>query len=755
MTDSARSSLPASARNRWIRLVLQTAFGLALLWLWLRTVSLPEVVSHMHVTSWWPVPMMVLLSLVTSLIRARRWLLLLRPLAPVGMVRAFAMNGAGGLLNYVLPIRSGDAARAWWLWRRHRVPAGSALATIVIDKACDLAAVAAVLAGLEVVALTGAVQAPRGLLGAAALAAALLAAVLGTALAGPRIARSPLARRVLPTRVASGLAGQAFAFRAGARGLWTPALAARLAALTAVALVIDAFNFTLLFTAVGVPVPTWKAMAAYPALLLSFAVPAGPGYLGNLEVAGSLVLGGGLGLGAAVAAGAIVLYHAITAGYSLVIGTLSFLLVGGRRRAQAGGPKRIAVFHCGFTYSGGGERIVIEEVLGLRRRGYAVECYAPTVDESRCYPDLIRDVRVRTFLPQLPRWIPYREAVQMAATSLLMPLYAWRFRGVDAIVGCNQPSAWIAWWAARLMDVPYVVYLNQPNRLVYPRNIDRQTGWVSNADYRLLAAVVLRATRFVAWADRRSVQEADQLLVDGDYIGDIIRRTYRRDAIDCPAGCHVAASGYPLPIEQRFSGGLTVNGFPIRRPYVLLTNRHYPQKRFDLAIRAMALVRERHPRAQLVIPGPPTSHTATLEALVTELGLQDAVLFLGAITEDELQALYEGAAVYVYPAPEEDFGMGVIESMAKGVPVVAWNQAGPTVTVGPGTGHLAEPLDVTDYAAGIAGLLDDRDANQATGVRAFAWARRFDWERHVDVLERSVLEVARAHEQYSLQAATA
>jgi hypothetical protein len=29
--------------------------------------------------------------------------------------------------------------------------------------------------------------------------------------------------------------------------------------------------------------------------LLSFAVPAGPGYLGNLEVAGSLVLGGGLG----------------------------------------------------------------------------------------------------------------------------------------------------------------------------------------------------------------------------------------------------------------------------------------------------------------------------------------------------------------------------------------------------------------------------------------------------------------------------
>src|SRR6202011_6028946 len=103
----------------------------------------------------------------------------------------------------------------------------------------------------------------------------------------------------------------------------------------------------------------------------------------------------------------------------------SLFLLGGKRRAQAGRPRRIAVFHCGFTYSGGGERIVIEEVLGLRRRGYDVECYAPTVDASRCYPGLIAGVRVRTFLPQLPRWFPFREAIQMAATSILMPFYAW------------------------------------------------------------------------------------------------------------------------------------------------------------------------------------------------------------------------------------------------------------------------------------------------------------------------------------------
>src|SRR5437660_9984648 len=113
--------------NRWVRLGLQTAFGLALLWLWLRTVSLPEVVAHARVHNWWAVALMIVLFLITSAIRARRWLLLLRPLAPVGMVRAFAMNAAGGLLNYVMPIRTGDVVSAGWVLTGHRCAVGSAL----------------------------------------------------------------------------------------------------------------------------------------------------------------------------------------------------------------------------------------------------------------------------------------------------------------------------------------------------------------------------------------------------------------------------------------------------------------------------------------------------------------------------------------------------------------------------------------------------------------------------------------------------
>lgn len=95
--------------------------------------------------------------------------------------------------------------------------------------------------------------------------------------------------------------------------------------------------------------------------------------------------------------------------------------------------------------------------------------------------------------------------------------------------------------------------------------------------------------------------------------------------------------------------------------------------------------------------------------------------------------------------------MGVIESSAKGVAVVAWNNGGPTVTVRHlKTGYLAKPFEVADYAAGITLLLEDRKRNQQLGEQAHEWAKRFDWERHVDTLEAGLRRAIGEREQPEL-----
>jgi uncharacterized protein (TIRG00374 family) len=722
--------------RKLLRPALQTLAGAGLLALWVHSVNFGEVWTHARPHHLWLVAAILAAGLVASVLRALRWALLLARMGRVTILDALWLNAAGGLINYAVPLRTGDAARVWWANRRHRVPAGSGLATVLVDKTFDLAAVVLVLGSATAYAWSQHRLSASVLVGLSvttAIAACLLLAVLALAWAGPRLARSKLSVRWLPSRWSGEATEQSFSFRAGARAASSPARALVLTLLSLAALSADAFAFSLLFRALDIAVPFGSALAAYAALVLVFTVPAAPGYVGSLEVAGSLVIGTGLGVGAAAAAGAVVLWHAMNALLVLMLGVIGLTRVSRPLRKRSERPARVAVLHCGFTYSGGGERIVIEEVLGLRRRGFQVECFAPTVDAHACYPDLIGEVGVRTLVPQLPQHLPLRDAIHMLAASALVPIYAWRFRDFDVLVGCNQPGAWIAWWLSKLLDTPYVVYLNQPNRLVYPRAIDLATGWQTKRDYELLNRLIQRVRGFVAWADRRSIREAGELLVNGDYIGDIIRATYERPAADCPAGCHVGESR--LPARERFRGAFLLNDVLVRKPYVLLTNRHYPQKRFDLAIRAMRLVCDRFPKAQLVIPGAATNHTPQLLELAAELGLEANVLFPGVITESELQRLYAEAAVYVYPAPEEDFGMGVIEAMAAGVPVVAWNHAGPTVTVADGeTGHLARPGDVEDYAAGILNYLGDRAFNEETARRAHRRARLFSWERHVDKL---------------------
>jgi glycosyltransferase involved in cell wall biosynthesis len=401
----------------------------------------------------------------------------------------------------------------------------------------------------------------------------------------------------------------------------------------------------------------------------------------------------------------------------------------------------IAVFHCGFAYSGGGERLVLEEVMGLRRLGHSVVCYAPTLDKQACFPDFIDEVGVNTFLPQLPKWFPLRDAIAMVLSSVLAPALALRFRNIEVFVGANQPGAWIAYCMARVLRKPYVVYMNQPNRLIYPRSIDQRTGWMTKPDYRILDWFIQRIKGFVAWADRVSFTEAETMLANGGYIARVIENIYGREMVLCPAGCHPQSSRLlRLNPHTAYEGAFKLGETIIDKPFVLITNRHEPQKKFEYVIEAISKIGSDVPAATLVIPGPFTPHTPKLIALAEELGIEERVLFLGQISEADLQRLYREAAVYCYPAPEEDFGMGVIEAMAWGVPVVAWNFAGPTVTVLDGeTGFLAEPHNVEHYADAMSWLLQDPKLRSRMGAAARDRVERyFTWDRHARMLDRAV-----------------
>lgn len=410
---------------------------------------------------------------------------------------------------------------------------------------------------------------------------------------------------------------------------------------------------------------------------------------------------------------------------------------------------KIAIFHCWFIYSGGGERIVFEEALGLRKRGYEVEVYASYLDPRRCFPEYVEKVQPKTFIPQIPAFIPFAKAFTLILTSVLAPLLVSRFKDIDVFVGANQPGAWLAYVAARVLRKPYIVYFNQPNRVVYPREIDlTSVSFQSNPDWKFIDFPAFKP--LIRYLDKISVRGAKTLLTNGSYIGNIISYIYQRGRVDCPAGCHPQPRE-KLKVEEAYKGSFQINGKKIVKPYLLIAGRHDPQKKFEDVIKALALINKEQTanskqqkigNIQLVIPGPSTYYTRDLARLAQKLGLAEQVLFLGQVTEEELQQLYREAVVHCYPSYQEDFGMPPLEAAAWGVPTVAWDNAGPTVTIKSGvTGFLAKPFEVEDYAVKILTLLKHPEQRAKMGWAAWERVQKeFSWERHVDILEKAILD---------------
>jgi glycosyltransferase involved in cell wall biosynthesis len=107
----------------------------------------------------------------------------------------------------------------------------------------------------------------------------------------------------------------------------------------------------------------------------------------------------------------------------------------------------------------------------------------------------------------------------------------------------------------------------------------------------------------------------------------------------------------------------------------IAVGRLEPQKDYPTLLRALALVSD----ASLAIAGQGAGRTE-LETLTNQLGVADRVEFLG-VRQDipELLSRYDG---FVLSSAWEGFGIGLVEAMAAGLPVIATRSGGPQEIIG-------------------------------------------------------------------------
>jgi phosphatidylinositol alpha-1,6-mannosyltransferase len=177
-------------------------------------------------------------------------------------------------------------------------------------------------------------------------------------------------------------------------------------------------------------------------------------------------------------------------------------------------------------------------------------------------------------------------------------------------------------------------------------------------------------------------------------------------------------------------------------PWLLTVSRLEWHKGIDTVIRALSAIRAGRPGTRYAIAGS-GERRPELERLAVELGVGDAVRFLGPVPDDELPAVYNAADLYVgvsryHDLMAEGFGISLVEASACGLAVVAGRSGGVPDAVREGeTGVLVDPDDPGAVAQAVVALLGDGERRAALGAAGRrAVETYYNWDRVVRDVRR-------------------
>lgn len=184
-------------------------------------------------------------------------------------------------------------------------------------------------------------------------------------------------------------------------------------------------------------------------------------------------------------------------------------------------------------------------------------------------------------------------------------------------------------------------------------------------------------------------------------------------------------------------------GCPPSGPVVLYVGRLAAEKHLDLALRAFRQIAEGTPEARFVLvgDGPAREH---LRQTHPELILP------GAKVGVELAEHYASGDLFLFPSLTETFGNVVLEAMASGLPVIAFDYAAAGACICNRENGIKVPMTDDDAFVGAAvSAASDGARRVAMSKHARATAEHMDWGQVVRELEQRFFEVIRLRMEHA------
>jgi glycosyltransferase involved in cell wall biosynthesis len=168
--------------------------------------------------------------------------------------------------------------------------------------------------------------------------------------------------------------------------------------------------------------------------------------------------------------------------------------------------------------------------------------------------------------------------------------------------------------------------------------------------------------------------------------------------------------------------------------FILYVGTIEPRKNLSRLLEAFKPLLIDWPDLKLVLVGKKGWLYESFFQRLRTLGLQDRVIFPGYVEEADLPAFYQLAEVFVFPSLYEGFGLGPIEAMACGTPVVSSNSSSLPEVVGE-AGLLVNPTDTAALGEALRRVLADPELRANLAQQGLIQAQKFSWQKAVDELE--------------------
>lgn len=165
----------------------------------------------------------------------------------------------------------------------------------------------------------------------------------------------------------------------------------------------------------------------------------------------------------------------------------------------------------------------------------------------------------------------------------------------------------------------------------------------------------------------------------------------------------------------------------IETPFVLYVGLWMRHKNLPCLIRAFQRLRAAGYPGRLVVTGRGRPWDENVQRLANDHSLGDVVVLPGAVSDDDLPALYRQADVLLFPSLSEGFGFPPLEAMACGTPVVA-ARAGSLPEILGDAALFADPNDPAAFARATELLARDPEMRERLVERGRERVRAFSWK---------------------------